>query len=328
MSRISCSLNGKWVTLAIVSVATLGFLTACAGSGPSHRNNSAPESRLSDGTVVEGGIAAPEAPPEQGPAPVDDITRDVVKTASMTIAVANTSDAADKAAVLVEKADGRVDSRSEDAGSDRGFARTSIVLRVPVAKLDGVVRELKTLGTVQSADTTAEDVTAQRVDLDARIKALQTSVDRLLAIMRDATDPDALITAEDALSQRQADLDSLRAQREALGDQIEYSTVSVTFVAETIGGPAPKQYQGFGGQVERGWDNMVFVVGNLVLLFGLMLPWLIVLVVVVALLFGVFKLAGSRSPKTPVANKPPAGSDVGAPHKPPPVDQQDDRNEQ
>jgi hypothetical protein len=327
MSRISCNLNRKWVTLAITGVATLGFLTACGT--PSHRDDSVSveESRLSDGTIV----GAPEAPPEQGPAPVDDVTRDVVKTASMTIGVSSTSEAADKAAVMVEEADGRVDSRREDAGSDRGFARTSIVLRVPVAKLDGVVRELKTLGTVQMAETTSEDVTAQRVDLDARIKALQTSVDRLLAIMRDARDPDALITAEDALSQRQADLDSLRAQREALGDQIEYSTVNVTFVAESIGGPAPKEYQGFAGQVERGWDNFVFVVGNLVLLFGLMLPWLLVSAVAVAIVYGVIRLAGGGKPRAAVVNKPGAESDVDVAqpgsHNPPPADQRDDGNQ-
>jgi hypothetical protein len=257
MSSTSSRLYRKWLTVAIVGVATLGLMTACAGSGPSLHENEAPASKLtSDGASA----GAPEAPPPQEPAPaVDAVQRDVVKTASMTITVSNTSEAADKAAVMVEDADGRVDSRSENAGSDSGLARTSVVLRVPVDKLDGVVRELKTLGTVQMAETSSEDVTAQRVDLDARIKALQTSVDRLLAIMRDARDPEALIAAEDALSQRQADLDSLRAQREALGDRIEYSTVNVTFVAETIGGPAPKAYDGFLGQVERGWDTLVSV---------------------------------------------------------------------
>jgi hypothetical protein len=210
--------------------------------------------------------------------------------------VSNTSEAADKAAVVVENADGRVDSRSEDAGSNRGLARTSIVLRVPVAKLDGVVRDLKTLGSVQIAETKSEDVTAQRVDLDARIKALQTSEDRLLAIMRDAKDPEALIAAEDALSQRQADLDSLRAQRDQLGDRIDYSTVDVTFVAEQIGGPAPNWYKGFLGQVERGWDALVYVAGNLVLLFGLLLPWLGVLAVAGGIAYGVIRLARARRP--------------------------------
>lgn len=291
MNRVCCRLGRKWSTIAIAGIAVLGVLTACSASHDSRApqsggTTSAPAAGMKDGATAPA--------PEFGPPPPQEAQRDVVKTASMTITVANTSEAADKAAVLTEDADGRVDSRSEDAGSERGLARTSVVLRVPVAKLDGVLRELKTLGKVQTAETTSEDVTAQRVDLDARIKALQTSVDRLLAIMRDAKDPDALIKAEDALSERQAELDSLRAQREQLGDRIDYSTVNVTFIAEQIGGPAPKQYEGFIGQIERGWDAMVSVAGNLVLLFGLLLPWLVALAVAAAIVYGLVRLARAR----------------------------------
>jgi hypothetical protein len=291
MSRLSCLLSRTWLTLAIAGVAISGVVTAC--SGPSMPDTAPASSSFKDSV---GGAPEAPAPPETGPQPVEDAQRDVVKTASMTITVANVSEAADKAAVMVEDADGRVDSRSEDAGSDRGLARTSVVLRVPVEKLDGVVRDLKTLGSVQTAETRSEDVTAQRVDLDARIKALQTSVDRLLAIMRDAEDPEALISAENALSQRQADLDSLRAQRDALGDRIEYSTVDVTFVAETVGGPSPKEYQGFLGQIQRGWDTLVSVAGNLVLLFGLLLPWLGASVVMGGIAYGAIRLLRARRP--------------------------------
>jgi hypothetical protein len=290
MNRESCRLSRSLLSMAIAGIAVLGVLTACSGS----HENTAPQGGMTTAPAagMKDGVNAPA--PEFGPPPPQNVKRDVVKTASMTITVSDTSEAADKAAVLVEKADGRVDSRSEDAGSNRGLARTSIVLRVPVAKLDGVVRDLKTLGSVQIAETKSEDVTAQRVDLDARIKALQTSVDRLLAIMRDAKDPDALIKAEGALSQRQADLDSLRAQRDQLGDRIDYSTVDVTFVAEQIGGPAPQKYEGFTGQIERGWDALVSVVGNLVLLLGLLLPWLGALAVAAGIVYGVVRLARAR----------------------------------
>lgn len=306
MNRDSCRLGRRWLTLAIAGIAVLGVLTACSGS----RESTAPQGG-GTATGMKDAVGAPA--PEFGPEPLPEAQRDVVKTASMTITVSNTSEAADKAAVMVEDSDGRVDSRSEDAGSARGLARTSVVLRVPVAKLDGVVRELKTLGTVQNAETRSEDVTAQRVDLDARIKALQTSVDRLLAIMRDAKDPDALIQAEGALSQRQADLDSLRAQRDQLGDQIDYSTVDVTFIAEQIGGPAPQQYEGFTGQVERGWDALVWVLSNSVLLFGLLLPWLGALAVAAAISYGVVRLARSRgtSRKVPATATIP-GEDRGS----------------
>lgn len=283
-------MNRRLWAKVLAGIAVLGVLTACSAS---HENAAPRDSASAPAAGMKDGVTAP-APEFGPPEPPTEATRDVVKTASMTITVSNTSEAADKAAVLTENADGRVDSRSEDAGSSRGLARTSVVLRVPVAKLDGVVRELKMLGKVQTAETTAEDVTAQRVDLDARIKALQTSVDRLLAIMRDAKDPDALIKAEDALSERQAELDSLRAQRDQLGDRIEYSTVNVTFVAEQIGGPAPKEYDGFTGQIERGWDALVSVIGNLVLLFGLLLPWLGVLAVAGGIGYGVIRLVKVR----------------------------------
>ena len=284
--------------LAAVMIA-LTLLTACAGTP----DLPAP----APGRTAE---VAGAPPPQDVPEPVT-AKRDVVKTASMIITVANPAEAADEAAGIVERLQGRVDSRTEDAGSGTGRAQTSVVLRVPAAKLDEAMGELKGLGTVERAEITSEDVTAQRVDLDARITALQTSVDRLLAIMRDARDPDALIKAEDALSERQAELDSLRAQREALGDRIDYSTVDVTFFADAIGGPAPEEYLGFLGQVERGWDALVSVVGDLVLLFGLLLPWLGVLAVAGIIGYGVIRLVSRRPPavSAPTVPDAPAGED-------------------
>jgi Domain of unknown function (DUF4349) len=72
------------------------------------------------------------------------------------------------------------------------------------------------------------------------------------------------------------------------------TAVDVTFVAEQIGGPAPQQYEGFTGQIERGWDALVSVLGNLVLLFGLLLPWLGVLAVAAGILYGIIRLARAR----------------------------------
>ena len=55
-----------------------------------------------------------------------------------------------------------------------------------------------------------------------------------------------------------------------------------------------KAIQGFTGQIERGWDALVSVVGNLVLLFGLLLPWLGALAVAAGIVYGIVRLAGTR----------------------------------
>ncbi|MEW2482903.1 DUF4349 domain-containing protein [Mycobacterium sp. NPDC049093] len=282
------------MTVALFAAAMLAVAPACAaGHSP---NSSAPAATQSDAGFAP---AAPAPVPESGaglkeaPIPAD-VKRDIVKTASMSITTGNPGAVADKAVSLATDAGGRVDSRSEDAGSSSGRARISLSLRVPAAELEGTLDEFKKLGTVQTVEVRSDDVTSQRVDLDARIKALQTSVDRLLGIMRDAKDPEALIKAEGALSQRQAELDSLRAQRTQLGDQIDYSTVNLDITAEQIGGPAP-QYQGFWGQVERGWHGLVSAASGLVMLFGLLLPWLAVVVIAAALIFAVIRLTRSRT---------------------------------
>src|SRR5688572_2037549 len=88
MNLMSCGLRRRWWTLAMPWIATLGVLTACAG--PS-LPDTAPASDFKEGVA-----AAPQAPPETGPRPVEDAQRDVVKTASMTIRVADVTEAADK----------------------------------------------------------------------------------------------------------------------------------------------------------------------------------------------------------------------------------------
>lgn len=279
------------------------LVSGCGSSGHSGSAGPAPNvapAPLKAATALKDGV--PEAPP-----PADQ-ARDIVKTASLIIDTADPAGAADKATAIVDKAGGRVDQRSDDAGSTSGHAQVSMTLRVPSAGLDAALAAIKGLGTVQTLEVKTDDVTTRRVDLDARITALQTSVDRLLGIMRDAKDPDALIKAEDALSQRQADLQSLQAQRNSLRDQISYSSVDVQMIATAPGGPAPKRYDGFTGQVERGWDTLWAFVSQLVLLFGFMLPWLLPLAVLGGVGYGLLRWAGSRrSPRAQAVQVPPEG---------------------
>lgn len=282
-----------WLLRAMAGLIVLVVVTACSAGSPPGPPGAAEDYK-------SGGGSAPETMPLTGPVPQDapkappDVQRDIVKTATITVTADEPLAAADRASALATEAGGRIDSRTEYGGSALDRARVSLTLRVPADKLDSVIGALKGLGTVESLDVQAEDVTSQRVDLEARIKALQTSVDRLLAIMRDARDPSALIEAESALSQRQADLDSLRAQRAALGEQISYSTVTVDLIAPIAGGPAPQEYRGFLGQMERGWDALVDTGSNLLLLVGLLLPWVGAAVVGLALLFGLYRLVRLR----------------------------------
>lgn len=216
--------------------------------------------------------AAPEAPP---PPPTDATTvaPDIITTGSLSIVVAEPSQAADRLALAVKDAGGRVDSRSEQSGPSS--PTVELVLRIPPDKVDTVLDDAKDVGEVESMSISHTDVTAQRVDLDARIKALQTSVNRLLQLMDRAGDVADLLAAESSLTQRQAELDSLNAQRAQLGDQIGYATISVSISAEPTVTPG-----GFTGAVGHGWQSLVSAVHGVVLAIGFLLPWIPVAAVV------------------------------------------------
>jgi hypothetical protein len=192
--------------------------------------------------------------------------RQVVTTATASLAVKDPAAGAERVSQLAESAGGRVDERSEQAaagGNGVEGAAADLVVRVPAAALTGVLADLEKLGDV---------VTGKAVDMDARISALQTSVARLQALMDGAATTEALLTAEKALAERQGQLESLQSQRALLTDQVELSTLNVhlrPFGVAPAGGP-----DGFRDGLGTGWRALVSTLGAGVIVLGVLLPWM------------------------------------------------------
>ncbi|OBI22317.1 hypothetical protein A5712_12830 [Mycobacterium sp. E2327] len=233
--------------------------------------------------VPENTVSLPEAPPPpQAPADAT-YKRDIITTGSMQMIVAEPAQVADRLVTAVTDAGGRVDSRSERSGSST--PTVDLVLRIPSDKLDAVLADAKKLGTVDSMSIGHNDVTSQRVDLDARIEALQTSVNRLLQLMGRAGNVADLLAAESSLTQRQAELDSLRAQRATLGDQISYATINVSLSTKPAAVPQP----GFLNALRHGWQSLLSAIHGVVMVAGFLIPWIPVLAVGALVLFLVLR---------------------------------------
>jgi hypothetical protein len=239
---------------------------------------------------------APEAPPGQdstveGP--------DIVTTGSVRMTVADPILAADKFTAATVDAGGRVEARTDQSGSST--PTVNMTLRIPSDKVDAVLAKIADLGVVDSKSIKYDDVTSQRVDLDARIKALQTSVNRLLDLMNKATSTEDLLAAESSLTQRQAELDSLQAQRATLGDQISYATITVDLSTE----PSVSRV-GFIGAVEQGWRALVSAASGVSHLIGFLLPWIPVFLVIGGAFWALRRTRRHR--RVPVATEPSAPS--------------------
>lgn len=229
-----------------------------------------------DATSAPAEFSETTAADEQGPqllpaGPEAAADRSVITTGTAALVVDDPADAATDFGTWVEGVGGRIDSRSDQQG------RTSLTVRVPADGVNSALDELRTLGELESSSLDRVDVTAQVVDLDARIAALQTSIVRLTSILNESTTTADVVAAEANLTQRQAELDGLVAQRTALGDQVELSTLTVTF-SETPT-TASVEPDGFLGGLRTGWNSVVETVNGVVTAAGVAVPWLAIVAV-------------------------------------------------
>ncbi len=273
-----------WGVAAAIAVTML--LAGCTASSGSDSSGRAPVQDFSaesagDGNFITGTTA--DVATEQ---------RDVITTGSLSITATDPIKASASAVTITEQAGGRVDSRSENPATDSQPASATLSLRLPSAELERTLTEIKKLGQLNFVSLSAQDVTQQSRDLDARITALTTSVDRLLALMSSATSTTDLVSIETALSARQGELESLVSQRDYLADQIDYSTVQLELVSEgTVAAGGPDT---FWSGIVAGWTGLIAAFGGLLIGLGVALPWLVVLAILGAVTLLIVRVFARR----------------------------------
>ena len=255
----------------ILLIAALGLAGCTPSSGSLRSSNS--------GSSLPG---VPAIAPEQGDSAKTTIgtasrptsARDVITTGELSITVDSPSVAAEEAVRIVNTAGGHVDGRDErpSAGGNPGSAH--LVLRIPTAKVDAAITQLKKLGRVEKISLSTQDVTGQARDLEARITALTTSVDRLVELMARATTTADLISIESALSERQASLESLQSQKRGLDDQVDLATLTVEF--GTVDTAPVRPPATFLSGLIAGWSSFVGFISGLLVVVGVVLPWAVV----------------------------------------------------
>ena len=259
-------------TLITLSLIATLFLTACGSSTTSMG--------MSDSSI--------SSVPATGDMMVENkvsIDRSIIKTSSLTIRVKNVEKSITQAQDLATQFEGRVDDSSQykNPGSEDSLS-ANLTIRVPSANLEKALEAFKVLGDVESSSISATDVTMQKVDLDARIAALTTSIERFRELITSATNTSDLIAAETALAERQAELDSLTAQLKYLSEQVDMSVIYLALLPnDSFSAIKPI---GFLAGIEKGFIALLNAAANLTSILGYFIPWIVAILVIVA----IFKL--------------------------------------
>ena len=217
----------------------------------------------------------------------------IITTVELTVTVTKPVEAADDAARIVDRFGGSVSYRNERTATDDAPGSAQLTLRIPSAKLTQALDELKSLGVARDTSINAVDVTAESTDLDARITSLQTSVDRLLTLMAQATSTENLLAVESALSDRQANLESLQAQKRNLDNQVQLSTVHLNLMSERD--TPPEEPDTFWTGLVAGWTAFVGFWAGVLVAIGVLVPWLIAAGLITLIVLTWVKLARRRS---------------------------------
>lgn len=281
--------------LGVLLIALLGLLLFVGCGDDADETDSSAETS-SAGRSSYSGTPVPALAPglrEQVPGPEQDtgaevVDRKEVVTGQVDITAGDPVAAAATVVDRVRELKGRVDSRTEQPGTDDEDAHAELTVRIPADHTDAFIDGLGSIGELTEITTNRDDVTMRWQDLDARIAALRASVDRLRALMAGAANTADLIAAEEALSTRQGELDSLTGQKRLLDDQIALSTLTITIDTDeekTDDGPTD-----FWDGVVAGWDSLVDWLKDAVVFAGKAVPWIGFLAAIGVICWGIVRL--------------------------------------
>ncbi len=275
MTRLTRGTGRDRVVARATALLLLGLLAGCtAGDGDSGSaedraaglSEAAPDAvgDAAAGTAAGGDAAAAQA--EAG-------LRQQIVRAEVQVSVPDPTAATDDVIALVTAVGGRVDARDELRGVDGDESSARLVLRVPADELDDVIDALADIGDVERVQQTSDDVTTTAQDLDARIRATEISVARMQELLAGATTTSDLLEVESALSERQASLESMEAERAGLAEQVALSTLTLSLTTPDDAAAQADGPDGFLGGLAAGWDALVAVLRGTLVVVGALLPW-------------------------------------------------------
>lgn len=165
--------------------------------------------------------------------------RQVIRTSELTLTVSSSADASKESERLVRSAGGYLE-RSSNQDGDRVVLRC----RVPAAQLDAILDSLSRLGTEAHRSVSAEDVTDEYADLDARLRTQIALRGRLQQLLDKAKDVPEILSIERELTRVQMEIESMQGRLDRMKSQVQLSVLTINLEPKRILGPLG--YVGYG----------------------------------------------------------------------------------
>lgn len=275
--------------VAVASLASCGAATKISMSDEFGSQSQAPAETtavaesaniLMDQAAVEADASSPAEPPND--AVMTAGQPQLIKRAQLSLVVDSVDESLKSASQMIRTHQGDIldlQDNQIEAAQRAAYLR----IRVPQANLDPLLEALGALGTVQQQGLSAEDVSTQLIDAQARLRNLRKSEESLLKIMERSGEISHVLEVSRELSRVREQIEQIDARVQNLQTQVRYSTIDLTLSAAVALQPVGRP---LGETIRATWQNATQSVGDLtvgLMQIGLWLlaysPYLLVVVI-------------------------------------------------
>jgi hypothetical protein len=159
-----------------------------------------------------------------------------------------------------------------------------VVMRVPSNEFDEVRKRLRSFGATISEQISGEEVSAQLVDLNARLTSLRLQEDSYRKLFEAAKQIQDIITVQERITEVRTQIEQIGAQRASLQNQVAMSTITVNVrekMAPTKDEPklkVPATKKSFGSKTSKAWKSglsaLTTFLTTLVVIVAVLAPFL------------------------------------------------------
>ncbi len=209
----------------------------------------------------------------------------IIRTGSLNLEVENVSSTLDPLKQIAALHSGYIGSMSVNTQyGNRLYA--SLTIRIPAGEFDGTVSDIKALGTLKSESLSADDVTEEYVDLQARRNALASQLVQYNRIMERAENVSEILEVQVQIERVQVELDSIDGRLKYLDNRIDYGTITVTLVEpEPVG--RGEEFS-LVSVLNEGIQGFLAVTGGLIIILISIIP-LILLGIIAYILYWIWR---------------------------------------
>ena len=284
----------RFYSFVTAAALTAAMLTGCGAADKGGAASSTASYDMAVESAAEyaaGAVVAEENGAIQSSlSPQTGTDRKIVYTASMRMESTQFDDARAALLAAVEDCGGYLESTDQSGSAKEGSRWVSYTVRVPAVKYTAFLEQAGQAGSVLNLNESAQDITLEYVDVQARLESLESKKARLEALADKAETTADLLEIENQLTEVQYQLESYTRQMKVMDNQVDYCTVDISLREVATLTPTGVSFgERIADAFTGGWTAFAAFVQDAVVAIIYNLPLLIIFGILAAVLVPVLR---------------------------------------